>query len=121
MPYTLMKGLAWVLLAVLLSPTDAALGQAVVKSEGVPIEIRQSISVESGLNDGIVLPAVLILLLLGTARLSGFGFARPGLPNPGQNGDSLGHCHTCPAAVPGRASVAIQAEQIESTETPRKK
>lgn len=53
-----------VLMALILSPTDAALGQAVVKSEGVPIEVRQSISVESGLNDGIALPPILIAMAL---------------------------------------------------------
>jgi len=55
---------AIVLMALILSPTDAALGQAVVKSEGVPAEIRQSISVESGLNDGIALPPILIAMAL---------------------------------------------------------
>ena len=55
---------AIVLMALILSPTDAALGQAVVKSEGVPIHIRQSISVESGLNDGIALPPILIAMAL---------------------------------------------------------
>ncbi len=55
---------AIVLMALILSPTDAALGQAVVKSEGVPIHIRQSISVESGLNDGIALPPILIAMSL---------------------------------------------------------
>ena len=55
---------AIVLMALILSPTDAALGQAVVKSEEVPSRIRQSISVESGLNDGIALPPILICLAL---------------------------------------------------------
>jgi len=59
--------LAIALMALILSPTDAALGQAVVKSESVPSRIRQSISVESGLNDGIALPPILICLaILGT-------------------------------------------------------
>lgn len=53
---------AIVLMALILSPTDAALGQAVVKSEIVPNRIRQSISVESGLNDGIALPPILFCL-----------------------------------------------------------
>ena len=50
----------WLLLlmALILSPTDAALGQAVVKSEKVPEKVRRWISVESGLNDGIALPPV---------------------------------------------------------------
>jgi NhaP-type Na+/H+ or K+/H+ antiporter len=55
---------AIVLMALILSPTDAALGQAVVKSEDVPSRIRQSISVESGLNDGIALPPILICMAL---------------------------------------------------------
>ncbi len=55
---------AIVLMALILSPTDAALGQAVVKSENVPGGIRQSISTESGLNDGIALPPILICLAL---------------------------------------------------------
>ena len=55
---------AIIMMALILSPTDAALGQAVVKSEDVPIRIRQSISVESGLNDGIALPPILICMAL---------------------------------------------------------
>jgi NhaP-type Na+/H+ or K+/H+ antiporter len=50
------------LLALILSPTDAALGQAVVKSEAVPERIRQAINVESGLNDGIALPPILLCI-----------------------------------------------------------
>ena len=53
-----------VLMALILSPTDAALGQAVVKSEDVPSSIRQAISVESGLNDGIALPPILICMAM---------------------------------------------------------
>ena len=48
------------MMAFILSPTDAALGQAVVKSRHVPDRIRQTISVESGLNDGIVLPPIFV-------------------------------------------------------------
>jgi NhaP-type Na+/H+ or K+/H+ antiporter len=48
------------LMALILSPTDAALGQAVVKSESVPERIRQAINVESGLNDGFALPPILL-------------------------------------------------------------
>ena len=50
------------LIALILSPTDAALGQAVVKSEFVPDRIRQSISVESGINDGVALPPILVCI-----------------------------------------------------------
>lgn len=62
------------LLAALLAPTDAALGQAVVSARAVPVRIRQAINVESGLNDGIALPAVLLF-----AALAG---ATPGLVEP---------------------------------------
>ena len=48
------------LLAAILAPTDAALGQAVVSSPSIPLRIRQTLNVESGLNDGIVLPLSLI-------------------------------------------------------------
>jgi len=57
-----------VLIALILSPTDAALGQAVVKSEKVPERVRRWISIESGLNDGIALPpifACIAILSLG--------------------------------------------------------
>lgn len=50
------------LMALILSPTDAALGQAVVISPMVPEKIRQTINVESGLNDGIALPPILVCL-----------------------------------------------------------
>ena len=50
------------LMALILSPTDAALGLAVVTSERVPLRIRQTINVESGLNDGFALPPVLVCL-----------------------------------------------------------
>ena len=45
-----------VILAVILAPTDAALGQAVVTEPRVPARIRQGLNVESGLNDGICVP-----------------------------------------------------------------
>jgi sodium/hydrogen antiporter len=44
------------ILAVILAPTDAALGQAVVTEPRVPGRIRQALNVESGLNDGICVP-----------------------------------------------------------------
>jgi len=47
------------LVASILAPTDAALGQAVVSNKSVPIEERRTLTVESGLNDGLVLPIVL--------------------------------------------------------------
>lgn len=49
-----------VLLAVILGPTDAAVGEPVVTSEDVPTLVRQGLNVESGLNDGLGLPCLLI-------------------------------------------------------------
>jgi NhaP-type Na+/H+ or K+/H+ antiporter len=43
-------------LAVLLAPTDAALGQTVVADDRLPSRLRQGLNVESGLNDGICVP-----------------------------------------------------------------
>ena len=45
-----------VIVGVILAPTDAALGQAVVTEPRVPTRIRQGLNVESGLNDGICVP-----------------------------------------------------------------
>jgi NhaP-type Na+/H+ or K+/H+ antiporter len=52
------------LIAAILAPTDAALGEAVVTSSSVPVRVRQSLNVESGLNDGIALPAVTVFIAL---------------------------------------------------------
>lgn len=53
-----------ILMALILSPTDAALGQAVVTSKDVPEKVRQTINVESGLNDGFALPPILICIAI---------------------------------------------------------
>ncbi len=45
-----------VVLAVLLAPTDAALGQTVVSDRRLPSQLRQGLNVESGLNDGVCVP-----------------------------------------------------------------
>lgn len=63
------------LLAAVLTPTDAALGQAVVSSPLVPVRIRQTINVESGLNDGIALPVVLVFMSLCASAVPGEGGA----------------------------------------------
>jgi sodium/hydrogen antiporter len=56
------------LLAVILAPTDAALGQAVVTDARVPSRIRQGLNVESGLNDGICVPLLFIALAISDAE-----------------------------------------------------
>jgi NhaP-type Na+/H+ or K+/H+ antiporter len=66
------SGLAMALLtAAVLTPTDAALGQTVVTSADVPERLRQTINVESGLNDGLVLPFVLFGAILASAGMEG--------------------------------------------------
>ena len=60
--YTIFPGIEWfeaALIAAILAPTDAALGASVLADKTVPPKIRQGLNVESGLNDGIALPAVL--------------------------------------------------------------
>ncbi len=56
------------LLAMLLAPTDAALGKAVVTNEAVPEDVRQGLNVESGLNDGICVPILFVFLALATGK-----------------------------------------------------
>lgn len=55
------------IIATMLAPTDAALGKAVVTNESVPDNIREGLNVESGLNDGICVPILLIFLTLATS------------------------------------------------------
>ena len=62
------------LVAAILAPTDAAVGRAVLTNPGIPVRIRQAINVESGLNDGLILPVVTVLLALAGAGM--------GLQNP---------------------------------------
>ena len=50
------------LLAALLAPTDAALGKPVVTNPTVPSVMREALNIESGLNDGICVPIVVLLL-----------------------------------------------------------
>lgn len=55
------------LMALLLAPTDAALGKAVVLDKKVPLKVKSSINIESGLNDGIVFPILLGVIAIITA------------------------------------------------------
>jgi len=60
----LVVGLPWLdafLLGALLAPTDPVLSSGVVTDPRVPATIRHSLNLESGLNDGLALPAVLAL------------------------------------------------------------
>lgn len=59
------------ILATMLAPTDAALGKAVVSNEAVPVKIREGLNAESGLNDGICVPILLLFLELALGHEGG--------------------------------------------------
>ncbi len=63
------------LIGAALAPTDAALGAGVMVNRAVPARIRRLLNVESGLNDGIATPFVLVAVAgAGTAaHESGIG------------------------------------------------
>ncbi|SEO55451.1 cation:proton antiporter [Trujillonella endophytica] len=65
-----MGGWLALLVGAALAPTDAALGVSVVTDPAVPSRIRRLITVESGLNDGIVTPVV-VVALAGAASAEG--------------------------------------------------
>ncbi|MBM2822687.1 MAG: sodium:proton antiporter [Thermoleophilia bacterium] len=72
----ILDALAWpeaLLLAVILAPTDAALGQTVVTLTRLPSRVRQSLNVESGLNDGICVPLFFIVLAIAQAEETSLG------------------------------------------------
>lgn len=68
-------GLPWVdslLIGAVLAPTDPVFAAAIVGREEVPPRLRSLLNVESGLNDGLALPVVLVLLAaLGGSNISG--------------------------------------------------
>jgi sodium/hydrogen antiporter len=56
------------IVATVLAPTDAALGQAVVSNPRVPVRVRQALNVEAGLNDGLSVPFLALFLTLAVAE-----------------------------------------------------
>ena len=61
------------ILAAILAPTDAGLGQVIVNSPKVPERIRQSLNVEAGLNDGISVPFLMFFIALSLQSSQGAG------------------------------------------------
>ncbi|MFO1105768.1 MAG: cation:proton antiporter [Amaricoccus sp.] len=55
------------ILAAVLAPTDAGLGQAIVSSPRVPAPIREALNVEAGLNDGLSVPFLLFFIAIAAA------------------------------------------------------
>ncbi len=80
----LLTNLNWTasfLLGALLCPTDPVLSSSVVTNPRVPRLIRHSLNLESGLNDGLALPAVLALTTALGANASHFVWWRFVLQN----------------------------------------
>ena len=61
------------ILATMLAATDAALGKGVVTNKAVPARIREGLNVESGLNDGLCVPVLLVFLALATGSAGDSG------------------------------------------------
>lgn len=59
------------ILAAILAPTDAGLGQIVVTSPRAPLRVRQALNVEAGLNDGLSVPFLLFFIALAAASEEG--------------------------------------------------
>ncbi len=55
------------ILAAILAPTDAGLGQVIVNSPRVPLGIRQSLNMEAGLNDGLSVPFLLFFIAMAVS------------------------------------------------------
>lgn len=65
-----LAGLTWWeagILAAILAPTDAGLGQVIVNSPLVPVRIRRALNVEAGLNDGLSVPFLMLFIALAVA------------------------------------------------------
>ena len=59
------------ILAAILAPTDAGLGQIIVNSPRVPMRIRQALNVEAGLNDGLSVPFLMFFIAMAGAGAAG--------------------------------------------------
>jgi len=76
----LLPGLAlWeaALVGAILAPTDAALGEAVISNPRVPALVRDGLSVEGGLNDGLALPFITVFLALAVTANGGASTVAP--------------------------------------------
>ena len=106
--------LTWVeaaLLAAVLAPTDAALGQAVVSDRRLPVRLRQGLNVESGLNDGIMVPVVTVLLAVSAVETGGPDSW--GLFVAGQLGFGLGVGLLCGFAAGWVLETRIAADAVD--------
>ncbi len=82
----MLAGLPWsaaLLLAAVLTPTDPVFAAAIVGRAEIPARLRHLLNVESGLNDGLALPVVVVLL------------------------ESAGHQHVDVASVVGELALGV--------------
>jgi NhaP-type Na+/H+ or K+/H+ antiporter len=63
------------ILAAILAPTDAGLGQVIVNSPRVPVRIREALNVEAALNDGLSVPFLLFFMAIAAAKIEGGAMA----------------------------------------------
>ena len=111
--------LAWeeaLVLAIVLAATDAALGQAVVTDERLPMSLRQGLNVESGLNDGLCVPGLVIALTLADTAadaLSGSEAARVIAESIGYGVLMGAVAGAVAAAIQRRATAAGDEEQAQ--------
>ena len=61
------------ILGTMLAATDAALGKAVITNKSVPSRVRESLNFESGLNDGLCVPVLLLFIALALGSQQGEG------------------------------------------------
>src|SRR5215813_4921869 len=59
------------ILAAILAPTDAGLGQVIVHSPRVPLRVRQALDVEAGLNDGLSVPFLMFFIAVSQLGTEG--------------------------------------------------
>ncbi|RZQ64586.1 cation:proton antiporter [Amycolatopsis suaedae] len=75
-PAYFLVGLDWptaLLLGAILSPTDPVFAAAIVGRSDIPLRLRRLLNVESGLNDGLALPFVLIFLATASHTTADLG------------------------------------------------
>jgi NhaP-type Na+/H+ or K+/H+ antiporter len=101
-------------LAIVLAATDAALGQAVVTNGRLPASIRQGLNVESGLNDGLCVPALIIALTLADTH----GHALTGSEAGRVVAESIGY-GVLMGAVAGLAAAMVQRRAVPSRDEQR--
>jgi len=69
-------GLDWItalLVGAILSPTDPVFASAIVSRGEVPTRLRRLLNIESGVNDGLALPFVLLFLAIAGGADAGIG------------------------------------------------